>query len=121
MEAMNGTKCQVNTYEYEVVLDKPSTVSFSCSFENPPPSETLYTWSLDGNVQFSKLNMRTAGIYIPSGSHEVACRASINGTEFPNSAQLTPEQLEQCKCYDEKTINVVVIGTQPTMFSCVPI
>jgi len=113
MKALNRSRCQeANANEYEVVIENPSTVTFSCVYENPPPIETLYTWSLDGKVQFSKLNMHTAHIHIPSGSHEVKCHASIkNGAEFPTSAQLTPEQIEQCKCYDEITISVAVIGT----------
>jgi len=110
MEALNGSVCWNNS---EVVLMEPSTVSFYCTFENTEIGVTTYMWMLDGEVQESYYNMRSADIHIPSGSHHVTCQASVNITYYEGIEKLTPEQIAKCQCNYTRTINVAVIGTYP--------
>lgn len=111
MEALNGSVCPNNS---EVVLEKPSTVTFNCIYEIPPPRMTNYTWLLDGEVLFSEFNMTVAHIPIPPGTHYVTCKANIDITgAFGERSNNT----EDCACAAAWTIPVTVVGTYPINLS----
>jgi len=61
LEAMNASLC-MNTNE--VLLSEPSTVAFRCTYEAPPPSVTMYKWSIDGTevAEFGNIIMNLAHI-----------------------------------------------------------
>jgi len=97
-EALNGSLCLNNR---EIVLTEPSTVAFNCAYESPPPSRTIYSWSMDGKP-LPELTTNMAMIHISSGSHYVTCEAY---TDISSTSEAG-----NCTCTDSRSVNVTVIG-----------
>jgi len=97
--SLDGSVCAANG---EILLTKPTTVSVSCSYENPPPSRTAYNWSIDG-TRLPQFTSNTALIPIPSGSHTVTCQAYID------TSAVAPSDT-RCNCAESKSLNITVVG-----------
>ena len=100
LEALNGSACNG-----DVVVSEPTTVAFNCTYENPPPSRTMYNWSLDGN-RLPQFTSYMAAIPIPSGTHYVTCAAHI---DIPDSMQSSANP--DCTCKDRSSVTVTANGT----------
>ena len=92
--ALSGSMCSTNG---ELVVDAPTTVEFTCSYDNPL-GPTVYQWYLDGALQ-AAFTTSSASIPLSVGSHEVKCAAVISDSSSAD-----------CSCEASETLTVAAIG-----------
>jgi len=96
LEALNGTWCPNNS---EVMLDRPDTVAFECTYELVGQN-TTFAWYLN-NVLLAGYTQKIAHIAIPSGESIVTCTGFIDASA---------NNVTNCTCTEMRSLNVTVVG-----------